>query len=275
MRALFIATSICLMCIGTTPPNTAQAEDKPAKPTLKTVNWPVKFTVKQKQAAVPQQVVKVKQPFYPELNPRVQQIQDALNTNTRANFPNVPLTQALNEIQKQHGINMYVSGSALKELGITADEPVNVSLHGVSLKSALKIILEPLGLAYEIDQEVLKITTQAEVDRHLITRIYPVGILCHSAEEYEAIEKAIGTACRPNIWARRQRLSAQSQVMSTPAPSPFAAPTGMLSSSITAVPQCQALVVNETEEIHEKIVELLTQLRQVRQIQMRAVPETN
>lgn len=275
MRALFIATSICLMCIGTTPSNTAQAEDKPAQPTLKTVNWPVKFTVKQKQAAVPQQVVEIKQPFYPELNPRVQQIQDALNTNTRANFPNVPLTQALNEIQKQHGINIFVSGSALKELGITTDEPVNsISVNRIPLKILLKNILEPLGLAYEIDQEVLKITTQAEVDRHLKTRTYPVGDLCTSEKDFIAIQNAILIGCQLSLKARKQRWSAEGLVLQGPRSAPAPYQTN-INPAMTFVPQCQALVVNETDEVHEKILELLTQLRQVRQIQMRAVPETN
>ena len=274
MRALFIVTFICLMLVGTTPPITAQAEDKPAKPTLKTVNWPVAATYEQRKPAVPQQTMQIKQPFYPELTQNEQKIQAALKAPTTIEFTGVPLKQVIDEFQNQHHINFYFSALPLKEEGISIEEPVNVSLSGVPLKSVLKIILEPLGLAYEIDQEVLKITTQAEVDRHLKTRTYPVGDLCTSEKDFIAIQNAILTGCQLSLKARKQRWSVEGLVLQGPhsAPAPYQT---NINPAMTFVPQCQALVVNETDEVHEKIVELLTQLRQVRQIQMRAVPETN
>lgn len=274
MRALFIATSICLMCIGTTPSNTAQAEDKPAQPTLKTVNWPVTATYEVHKPAVPRQAIQVKQPFYPELTANEQKIQAALKAPTTIELPGVSLKQVIEEIQNQHHINFFFSAIPLKEEGISIEEPVNVSLSGVPLKSALKIILEPLGLAYEIDQEVLKITTQAEVDRHLKTRTYPVGDLCTSEKDFIAIQNAILIGCQLSLKARKQRWSAEGLVLQGPRSAPAPYQTN-INPAMTFVPQCQALVVNETDEVHEKILELLTQLRQVRQIQMRAVPETN
>ncbi|QDT25370.1 DsrE family protein [Gimesia panareensis] len=269
MRDLLTGTFVCLLFYGTTSLIPAHATDKPVipgQPAILTGDWPVKFTVQQKQPPVVRQAIQIKQPFYPKLNPRAQHLQDALKNDTTVDFPDVPLMKALQEIQKQHGINIFVSGSALKELGITAEEPVNVSLRGVSLKSALKIILEPLGMAYEIDQEVLKITTQAEVDRHMKTRIYPVGDLCSSEKEFLAIQNAILIGCQLQLRARKQRWSAQELELRRPAPAPAPYQTSS-NPAMTFVPQCHALVVNETEEIHEKIVELLTQLRQVRQDQ--------
>lgn len=274
MRALFIATSICLMCIGTTLPITAQAEDKPAKPTLKTVNWPVAAVYEVHKPSVHKQAFQVKQPFYPELTANEQKIQAALKAPTTIELPGVPLKQVIEEIQNQHNINFFFSAIPLKAEGISIEEPVNVSLSGVPLKSVLKIILEPLGLAYEIDQEVLKITTQAEVDRHLKTRTYPVGDLCTSEKDFIAIQNAILIGCQLSFKARKQSWSAEGLVLQGPRSAPAPYQTN-INPAMTFVPQCQALVVNETEEIHEKIVELLTQLRQVRQIQMRAVPETN
>ena len=41
----------------------------------------------------------------------------------------------------------------------------------------LKIILEPYGLTYVIEDDVMKITTQAYADEKLSTRVYPVGDL--------------------------------------------------------------------------------------------------
>lgn len=269
MRALLIGTSVCLLFYGTISLIPAQAADKQGKsdkPATITSDWPVKFTVRQQPAAVPQQPIKVKQPFYPELTPNEQKIQAALKAETTIESPGVPLKQVIDEFQNQHHINFYFSAIPLKEEGISIEEPVNVSMRGVPLKFALQTILKPLGLAYEIDMEVIKITTQAEVDRHLKTRIYPVGDLCSSEKEFIAIQNAILIGCQLKLRARKQRWSAQELKLrgSAPAPAPYQTSSNP---AMTFVPQCHALVVNETEEIHEKIGELLTQLRQVRQDQ--------
>jgi len=274
-RSLLAVTGLCL-CLSSTLATTHAGDKpiKPGKPATITSDWPVKFTVQQKQSAVPQQVVKVKQPFYPELTPNEQKIQAALKSPTTVEFPGVPLKQVIDEFQNQHHINFYISALPLKEDGISIEEPVNVSLSGVPLKSALKIILKPLGLAYEIDQEVIKITTQAEVDRHLKTRIYPVGDLCSSEKEFTAIQNAILIGCQLSLKARKQRWSAEGLVLQGPPSAPAPYQTN-INPAMTFVPQCQALIVNETDEIHEKIVELLTQLRQVRQDQAAPVqPKT-
>lgn len=274
MRTSLLAVTCLCLCLSSALVTT-HAGEKQKKPATITSDWPVKFTVQQKEATVPQQAVKIKQPFYPELNPREQHLQETLNNNTTAHFHNVPLMEALQEIQKRHGINVFVSGSALKELGITADEPVkSISVSRIPLKSALKMILEPLGMAYEIDRDVLKITTQAEVDRHLKTRIYPIGDLCSSEKEFTAIQNAILIGCQLSLKARKQRWSAEGLELQGPhsAPAPYQT---NINPAMTFVPQCHALVVNETDEIHEKIVELLTQLRQVRQDQAAPVlPKT-
>jgi hypothetical protein len=54
---------------------------------------------------------------------------------------------------------------------------VNMSLSGISLRSALKIILEPLALTYVIQDEVMRITTETKAEELMSTRVYPVADL--------------------------------------------------------------------------------------------------
>ena len=56
-------------------------------------------------------------------------------------------------------------------------DQVTVSLSGVTLRSALKLMLKEIDLTYVIRDEVLKITTPEEAENELLTKVYPVADL--------------------------------------------------------------------------------------------------
>lgn len=224
------------------------------------VKQSAKTTVQAAESLAVPQLKEIKQAFYPALTKRIQEIQKALSADTKCDFPDVPLSEVLQYFQTQHGINIYLDTQALEQEGLTADEPINVSLSGISLKSALNIVLNPLGLDYVIDNEVLKITSQAKSNRTLKVRIYPVADLCDTPDDYEALENVIRNTC---LDLRQKNWSADGLVIGGPntQPIPQRNPT------ISVVPQCKAIVINQTDRVHTKIVDLLSQLRQVRKDQ--------
>ncbi len=59
------------------------------------------------------------------------------------------------------------------------------------MRTCLKLILEPVGLAYVIEDEVMKITTYKKTETQKATRIYPVGDLCETPEEAEQLLETI------------------------------------------------------------------------------------
>ena len=62
--------------------------------------------------------------------------------------------------------------------GVGSDTPISIDLsQDISLKSALKLILEPLRLTYVIKDEVLKVTSEDVKRGQLYTVMYPVGDL--------------------------------------------------------------------------------------------------
>ena len=70
----------------------------------------------------------------------------------------------------------------LNDANITADTPVTKDLKGITLKSALHLMLKDLGdLTYIIQDEVLLITTQEQADANLVLKVYPVADLVLSA----------------------------------------------------------------------------------------------
>jgi len=54
---------------------------------------------------------------------------------------------------------------------------VTRNLSGVSLRSALRLMLKDLDLTYVIRDEVLLITTPEEANAKLVTKVYPVADL--------------------------------------------------------------------------------------------------
>src|SRR5262249_29195972 len=72
----------------------------------------------------------------------------------------------------------YLDPQGLQAEGVGTDTPISIDLsQDISLKSALKLILEPLRLTYVIKDEVLKVTSEDVKRGQLYTVMYPVGDL--------------------------------------------------------------------------------------------------
>ena len=92
-------------------------------------------------------------------------------------FVETPLRDVVAQIEDAHGIQVEIDVRALDDFGIDVDTPVTRSLSGISLRSALRLILSELDLAYIIKDEVMLITTQEEAENNLVLKVYPVADL--------------------------------------------------------------------------------------------------
>jgi RNA polymerase sigma factor (sigma-70 family) len=111
------------------------------------------------------------------LRPSEQRIANALTEQTQMEFVDVPLSEGIEFLSDLHAIPAVIDEQALEEEGIPLDEPINRVISGVSLESGLNLILDPLGLTYVVEDEVMKITTQTVADAKQEIRVYPVGTL--------------------------------------------------------------------------------------------------
>ena len=110
-------------------------------------------------------------------SPNERRIQKALLETTEVSFTDNPLEEALNYLEDLHHIEIWLDKAALSDEGINSDQQITLVMSGISLRSALRLMLEPLGLTYLIEDEVMKITTQAKADEKMSTRVYPVADL--------------------------------------------------------------------------------------------------
>lgn len=91
-----------------------------------------------------------------------QKIEAALGSPTKLEFIETPLGDVVDFLEDHYGIEIQIDTKALADVGIATDTPITKSPKGISLRSALRLMLRELDLTYVIQDEVLLITTEKE-----------------------------------------------------------------------------------------------------------------
>jgi uncharacterized protein (TIGR03000 family) len=105
-------------------------------------------------------------------NEKEKEIKRKLNMPVSFDFKNTPLRQVIDDLHTWTGIDFVVDKRALKEENISMDQPVEMNVDTVTLKSALTNILYPMRLTYVIEDEVLKITTERRDKARIVSKSY-------------------------------------------------------------------------------------------------------
>jgi len=111
------------------------------------------------------------------VGPAEKKIKAELSNNTTMDFIETPLQDAVDYLKDLHGIEIQLDSKALEDGGMGTDTPVSRKLSGISLRSALRLLLGSIDLTYIIKDEVLLITTKEVADAELVTKAYPVADL--------------------------------------------------------------------------------------------------
>jgi type II secretory pathway component GspD/PulD (secretin) len=167
-----------------------------------------------------------------EINP-AKQIRNELANQTTISFIEVPLSSAACQLSETHEIPILIDSRALEEIGLSSDETVNLSVKNISLRSALRLLLNGMQLTYMIRDEVLVITTAESAEQNLSLRVFPLSPTFVGSEE--EIVRAVQATVVPDIW----------QSLGGPA-------------SIVRVKN--TLVVSATEQVLEEVDSLLESL---------------
>ncbi|MEZ6067356.1 MAG: hypothetical protein R3B90_17005 [Planctomycetaceae bacterium] len=110
-------------------------------------------------------------------NPNEAKIYEALEKKVEIEFIDTELGQALEYLKDRYQIPIIPDETRMTEYGVGLDQPVNLVIAGISMRSALKLLLEPYELTYIVEDEVMKITTAEYANELLQTRVYPVADL--------------------------------------------------------------------------------------------------
>ena len=105
------------------------------------------------------------------------QIEQSLGRSVSLHFNNEPLVKVIEEIQKIADVNVVLDNAGLDEERVASGTSVTIGVDGITLRSALNLILEPLNLGYMTKNEVLVITSRLKQQGQLEPRAYPVADL--------------------------------------------------------------------------------------------------
>ena len=147
-----------------------------------------------------------KSPTQPEFRTGDKAIEKALSEPTQMEFIDTPLPDVIEYLKDLHHMEIQIDKKAMEEAGISPDYPVTKNLKGISLRSALTLLLSSYDLTYTIDNEVLLVTTQEKAKGLLITRLYTVGDLVafHDTDgdwdDYDSLIDLITTTVVPTSW---------------------------------------------------------------------------
>jgi hypothetical protein len=100
--------------------------------------------------------------YLKESDPREANILAALDEKTELKFVDMPLADVVEYLKVRHDIEIQLDGKALSEAGIGSDVPITRSLKGITLRSALNVLLADLDMTFVVDNAVLTITTTAQ-----------------------------------------------------------------------------------------------------------------
>lgn len=125
-------------------------------------------------------------------SPTEEAILQALDEEYQAEFFAVPLQEVFNDIEVNKNIPIEIDPKIAGEIDL--EDPIELQLSGVSLRTILKFILEPRDLVYLLKNEVLFITTYDESLEayNKFVYVYPVGDLVITPIELEAAAQARG-----------------------------------------------------------------------------------
>ncbi|NBW86779.1 MAG: hypothetical protein EBR23_08145, partial [Planctomycetia bacterium] len=256
-----------------------------------------------------------------------------LDTKVKPAYRNQPLATVIDALATQADVAIHLDLVGLDQEAVRSDTPVTLSLdQPISLKSALKLLLEPLHLGYVVKDEVLKITSPRLVMGDVYAVTYPVADLVLPIPNFTSDGLGITGALRDGYSQAAQRNSLSVEVGPPPVGvNPLARPAAAGNSSLDAASLAQvpprgnnapatgtapaipfgspgaggrqtdfqslidliqstiapttwdvvggngaikpfetnlSLVVNQTQEVHEKLADLLEQLRRLQDLQV-------
>lgn len=120
----------------------------------------------------------------------IARINAALASSGEIDCKEMPLREVVAQLKNRHKIEIQLDPAGLKDAGLEPECPITKHLSGITLRSALRNLLDDVGLKYAIHNEVLLITSpaKAESDEFMLTRIYPVKDLVLVRNEHDEIQ---------------------------------------------------------------------------------------
>jgi hypothetical protein len=139
----------------------------------------------------------------PKSTPVTEKAWRTLAKPTTVEFLDLPLADALRFVQEYHNVAMRRDDATIKAAGISLDRPVTMRLMGTSLRSVLRLLVEPAGLDLFVDETGLVITTRDEAAAKLSELVYPLGDVARAGIPLGDLGDVIIQCVDPTSWRKK------------------------------------------------------------------------
>jgi len=182
------------------------------------------------------------------ITPASVKIQAAWQKTLSAHYHEASLSEVIDRLRKEFGINIHVCEQRLGDAGLDiAKSKITCDFETITLRAFLNRLGTANGFKAVYFQEAIRITTVVDYEGSTSgTRVYPVADLSEGmASEFNAapLTELILNTVAPNSWE-------------------FFGPTPEFANVPTA-----SLVISQTPDVHDEIANLLAALRKSRQVQ--------
>lgn len=181
----------------------------------------------------------------------VARINKALGKTVSVDFQDTPLSAALRKLGDLMEVNMALDTRSLEEEGLKPTAPVTIIASGVTARSALKLILEPMNLTFIVESEVIKIVSRQRSKGAMIVKTYSI------ADLRPVLQKDLPGKTEADVFSELRRL-----ILTTIDPDSWDESGGV--GSIREHRETDSLVVRQTADVHAAIVDLLRQIRRLK-----------
>jgi hypothetical protein len=117
-----------------------------------------------------------------------ERIMSALDGPTEVEFVETPLKDVVEAMRIRHGFEIQIDSKAITDAGGTLDMPITQSVKGVSLRSALRLMLREHGLDFVVADEVLLITS---AESPYVLRQYDVADLLSEGDSIDSLADVV------------------------------------------------------------------------------------
>ncbi len=163
-------------------------------------------------------------------------IRVVLDEPATLDFLDTPLTDVIDYLEHTYNIPIEIDAPALTAMNVDTSTTISRTLKDISLRSALRLMLRDFGLTFQVQDEVLLITSEEAALANPIVGVYDLSPILRRDEGAQEMVFTITAALnrRGNSLVRYEARG-------------------------------QAIIVRETEEGHEKLQRLLHDLSVVKE----------
>ncbi|HUY91804.1 MAG TPA: hypothetical protein VMV10_23885 [Pirellulales bacterium] len=131
-------------------------------------------------------------------------IESALARPAALHVTDEPLDAVAETLRDRYAVPIVFDQKALTDSGLGADTPVSLAVDGVSLRSLLNLLLDPLDLSWTFRHESLLITTKIELENMMDIEIYDVAEVAPAMNDRSAppdpLAEIITETIEPTTW---------------------------------------------------------------------------